>query len=393
MRKQIEDFKWQKNGNLLLKDVVSIVGTYGNCNVVRLSNGRYAILDRSKLRFLVPTDSSYNLSLYWAMWFEKGFVLFSKLSDHRYYILNARTMEPVTRKTIINLEASSFLDGKSNYFVIVSENYQRAIFNSEGKQISDWYDWIDLYGLVRGQSDYYLVKKEDKQAIFHKNGRRISDWFDQIDISGLVFGQSDYYLVVNERKEAIFHKDGKQISNWFDSISVSGLVEGSSDYYIVKKDDKYSICHKSGEQISDWFFMIEPYGLVAGWSDYYIAEKCFNGVCKQAVFDKDRNQITDWHNLINIRGLITGQSPYCITIEEKGKKSIVYIYKAGSKKVLGPFKDVKILDEQNNRIGFIDDPSKDRIVVVMLNGRIKEITKEEADKFFDQEEMMEREKI
>jgi hypothetical protein len=353
MQKQIEDFKWDKNGNLLLKDVVRIVGNYGNCSIVSLSDGRYAILDRSKLRFLVPTDSSYNLDYNWKLWFERGFVVFVRdiFLDRIYYIFDARTMKPITKEKIIKLEASSFIYKESNYFVIVNGQSQRAIFNSEGKQISDWFDWINEHGLLLGQSDYYIASKYGKKAIFDKNGNQVSDWCDRFYLSGLVINQSDYYIARKNNKEAIFYKDGKQVSDWYDDINLDGLVVGRSDYYV--------------------------------------AEKYFNDACKQAIFDKDGNQITNWHDSIDTRGLVAGQSPYYMTIENKGKKRIVYIYKVGSKKVMGPFRDVKLLNTKKDSVGFIDDPSEDKIVVVMLNGRSKEITKEEADKFFDQEEYKE----
>jgi hypothetical protein len=353
VQKQIKGFKWQKNGNVLLKDVVHAESTYSNYSVVRLSDGNYAVLDRSKLRFLVPADSSYSLDYNWKLWFKRGFIVFTKTVYlvRNYYIFNVRTLETITKEKIIHVEASSFLDGKSNYFTIVNEQYQKAIFNSEGDQISDWFDLIKEEGLLTGQSDYYIATKYGKRAIFHKDGKQISNWYDWFYTIGLVDGRSDYYVAEAKGQQAIFHKDGQQITDWYEDVYLEGLVAGESDYYIV--------------------------------------EQYFNDVCKKAIFDKDKNQITDWHDFIDTRGLVKGQSPYYMTIENKGKKRIIYIYKAGSKKVMGPFRDVKLLNTKKDSVGFIDDPSKDKIVVVMLNGRSKEITKEEADKFFDQEEYKE----
>jgi hypothetical protein len=131
-------------------------------------------------------------------------------------------------------------------------------------------------------------------------------------------------------------------------------------------------------------------GLVYGESDYYIAAKSFRGTRKHAIFDKDKNQITDWHDDVSPLGLVEGSSPYYVTTEKKKEESLIYIHKLGSKKVLGPFKYITLIDdEEGSSLGFIDDPFENEILVIMLDGTEKWITKEEADEFFDKEEYKE----
>ena len=133
-----------------------------------------------------------------------------------------------------------------NRYRIREENGKQAIFDDKGNQISEWFDWVWEYGLVKGQSDYYIAVKNKKYAIFDKSSKRISEWFDDLLVTGLVKGQSDYYIAGKDEKWAIFHKSGKQISDWFDGIVVSGLVSGQNDFYIAKKNNKWAIYHKDG---------------------------------------------------------------------------------------------------------------------------------------------------
>jgi hypothetical protein len=120
----------------------------------------------------------------------------------------------------------------------VSKDKKEAIFDKNGKQVSDWFDYIErYYDLVTGKSDYYIAKENGKEAIFHKDGRQISDWFDWFRIYGLTRGESNYYIAVKDGKEAIFNEDGHQISDWYDHICRYGLVRGKSDYYIVFVQD------------------------------------------------------------------------------------------------------------------------------------------------------------
>jgi hypothetical protein len=106
------------------------------------------------------------------------------------------------------------------YEVRIREDIKVTIFDENDNMISpEWFGWISFYGLVKGESNYYIAWKDDKCAIFDKDGNRITDWFDSIYSYGLVWGESDYYIAEKDGKYAIFNKDGNQISpEWFDAV-------------------------------------------------------------------------------------------------------------------------------------------------------------------------------
>jgi hypothetical protein len=270
------------------------------------------------------------------MWVKRGFIVIIFPADFTYYIFSAKDGMFITRAK--NIDATLFLQGKLNYFMVEYDRFKYAIFDKNGKQTSDWYDYVYQKGLLEGKSNYYVAQKDNKQAIFYKDGKQVTDWFDYIYREGLLEDKSDYYIARKDGKEAIFHKSGKQISDWFYWIKREGLVKRKSNYYIVRKDEKYAIFDKDGRQISDWYGNIYPDGLISGKSDYYIAM---------------RNET-------------------------------IYLGKLGSSKVLGPFKAIKIF-------GFINSPSKDTIKLKMIEGRhkprYKTFTKQEVDDFFEGKEM------
>jgi len=164
--------------------------------------------------------------------------------------------------------------------------YEYAIFyiddNGNEKQISKWWNDIYSYGLVNGESEYYIVKNDkDEQAIFHKDDPEhpISEWWEKIYSNGLVKGESDYYMAQNDdNKKAIFHKDDPEhpISDWWNFIYEYGLIKGQSEYYIAKRDndDKWAIFHKDDPEhpISEWWKKIFFNGLIRGESEYYIVK-------------------------------------------------------------------------------------------------------------------------
>jgi antitoxin component YwqK of YwqJK toxin-antitoxin module len=175
---------------------------------------------------------------------------------------------------------------------------KEAVFDENGKMISpEWFDWIFPYGLVKGESPYYIAKKNGKYAIFDKNGNMITkEWYDWIWESGLVKGDSEYYVVKKDGKYAIFNKYGKMISpEWFDFIFPFGLVLRESDYYVVVKDNKKSnkfamaIFDENGNRISEWYSWIYSDGLVKGESDYYLA--CNGEEC--AIYHKNGQKVSE----------------------------------------------------------------------------------------------------
>jgi hypothetical protein len=147
------------------------------------------------------------------------------------------------------------------YEIREREDGKKAIFDENGKQISQWFDSIGLYGLVSGQSKYYIAKanKGEKFAVYDVYGNQISpEMFDMVFPEGLLKGQSEYYIAVSEIngeiKFAIFDVNGNQITKgWFDWVYTFGLVEGKSDYYIACNGDNCAVYHKNGQKVSEEF--------------------------------------------------------------------------------------------------------------------------------------------
>jgi hypothetical protein len=107
----------------------------------------------------------------------------------------------------------------------VEKNKKYAIFDKDGRQISDWYDWIEPYGLVKGKSDYYFVKDNGKEAVFHKDLGQVTNWFDRIYAWGLiVYEKDEYYFGCLGENCAIYHKNGKKVSEDF-PLQVIKLTE------------------------------------------------------------------------------------------------------------------------------------------------------------------------
>ncbi len=126
------------------------------------------------------------------------------------------------------------MDGQSEYYIAVDEQYKQAIFHKDNPNtpISKWWKYISKQGVIQHQSDYYIAKThENKYAIFHKDNPQepLSNWYAEITPEGLVSGTSDYYIAQNdEYKKALFHKDYKEpVINWASSIC---LVTTMYDY-------------------------------------------------------------------------------------------------------------------------------------------------------------------
>jgi hypothetical protein len=331
MKEQGRRFVWKKREKLL-KQVIRVEGSYGNYSALLLPNKRYVILDRSNLKFLLPSSGPlYTLPNDWKQWMKRGLIVvafYKAFYFYKYYIFSTQDKRLIIKAR--EVEAYAFLKDESDYFVVKNDDSKEAIFDKNGEQISDWFDQIFSGGLVVGESDYYVVRRNEKEAIFHKDGKQVTEWLNWIEPYGLVWGQSDYYIAVKDMKAAIFHKEGQRITDWYNDIDEYGLVTGESDFYIAKKGGKAAIFHRDGRQISDWFDDIDEDGLVRGQSDYYLAK-------------------ADKFN---------------------------YICKLGSTKVVGPYND--IFDH-----GFIKDPSRDTIRIKTLDNQQITLTKQEVEQLFE----------
>ena len=127
---------------------------------------------------------------------------------------------------------------------VTNQNGLKALVNDEGKIISPWLKgFVEGVGLLANppQSNYFIgIDTRGKQAIYDKDGNQISDEFDYISSEGLASGQSQYYIgrknVAGFVYERIYDKDNKPISPRFDKILPEGLVTGTRDFYIGKED-------------------------------------------------------------------------------------------------------------------------------------------------------------
>jgi hypothetical protein len=108
-------------------------------------------------------------------------------------------------------------------YEIRREDRKEAIFDENGNRISDWFDWIDTNGLVKGESEYYRAGKDKKVAIFDVYGNKITDWFDWIYPHGLVKGECDYYIACKNKNCAVYHKNGQKVSKDFSMENVFSI--------------------------------------------------------------------------------------------------------------------------------------------------------------------------
>jgi len=93
-------------------------------------------------------------------------------------------------------------------FEIREKNGKYAIFNGD-VQITEWFDDIVEDGLVEGESNYFIVRKNGKESIYqYKDGivQKITDDFDGVWSDGLVQGQSNFFIVVENDTKFIYHK-------------------------------------------------------------------------------------------------------------------------------------------------------------------------------------------
>ncbi len=134
--------------------------------------------------------------------------------------------------------------GESEYFIATEypldkenplkdlKKVKWAIFNKEGEQLTDYFDWISPLGLVKGQSPYFRATENNKEALFTIEGR-ITDWFDKIRDRGALSGESDYFWGKKGGKFALYNiKTGEKLTPDFKSSVLAGAVIGVSKYVV-----------------------------------------------------------------------------------------------------------------------------------------------------------------
>jgi hypothetical protein len=325
------------------------------------------------------SNKEYTVPPNWIGWLKRGFfvVKFQEIGS-KYYIIKAKSNRVVVSGLYIYND-EKFTNGESDYFVINDDLQGRAIFNKNGKRITDWFDDIYLVDKKEGPT-YYQARRGKGWAIFLINGKQISDWAEWFETSyGWFVGKSDFFVASRKKgyEKAIFRKDGRMISDWRpeEKIYYKSLVDGKSDYFRVKEGSKQAIFDKNGSRITDWFSWIDLTGLVQGQSNYYIASK--KG--KVAIFHKDGYQVTEWFDYIYPYGLVEGKSDYYV-VKDRQK---AYIGKLGSSKLLGPYQDLVFWDQA----GIISNPSITSITVHTLDDRKLDISKIDVEKFFAEGDM------
>lgn len=140
--------------------------------------------------------------------------------------------------------------GESDYFIATEEcidqenplkdlkNVKWAIFNKEGKRVSDYFDWISPLGLVKGQSIYFRATENGKEALFTLSGQ-VTDWFEKIRDRGALTGESEYFWGKREGKYALYSiKTGKKLTEDFKSSVIAGAVIGKSKYIVGSYGDE-----------------------------------------------------------------------------------------------------------------------------------------------------------
>ena len=116
--------------------------------------------------------------------------------------------------------------------------------------------FLDDNGKIRYEIKKRKFKNKIKCAIFDANGKRVSNWFVFIAHYGLLKGESEYYIAYKYKHKsedillkAVFHKSGFQVTDWCTYIAPDGLVTGLSDYVYCRSSDIMKIYNKDGELI------------------------------------------------------------------------------------------------------------------------------------------------
>ncbi len=137
-----------------------------------------------------------------------------------------------------------FPKGESEYFIATTEPLDKenplkdlkkvkwAIYNREGEQVSQLFDWISPLGLVKGQSPYFRGTKEGKEAIFTVE-KQITDWFEKIRDRGALTGESPYFWGKKNKTFALYNiETGEKLTPDFKSSVLAGALIGVSKYVV-----------------------------------------------------------------------------------------------------------------------------------------------------------------
>jgi hypothetical protein len=96
------------------------------------------------------------------------------------------------------INCNYLLNGSSEYF-IAGINTNFAIFHKSGKRISEWYEYIHNYGLVKGDGELYVAEKRngfhvEETLILDKNGNVILSLQDEFHVGRLDIKEVKFLL-------------------------------------------------------------------------------------------------------------------------------------------------------------------------------------------------------
>ncbi len=228
---------------------------------------------------------------------------------------------------------------------VATVNGKYAIFNEDGNRVSYWWADVVATGLIKGKTEYYLVRDDKKgYAIFHINDpdKPVSGWWSNIRINGVTSGETDYYVVTKtfidyienkpiiRSREAIFHIDNpnEPVSQWWDNVYATRCLQGKSEYYrAVNEEGLMAIFHIGNphQPISQWYKYIDDEGAAEGKTNYYLAE---NQEGQKAIFaiGNPDEPITQWWSKIYCSSFLEGKSPYYLAVDaQAGKQAIFHI--------------------------------------------------------------------
>jgi hypothetical protein len=249
-----KQFEWKEQRGLL-KQVIRVKYSYGNYSALLLPDERYVILDRTNSKFLLPSSGSlYTLLDDWNLWIKRGFIVVAfptKFFHYKYYIFSAEDKRFIAQAK--EIEARAFLEGRSDYFIIVDKHLGYTILDKNGKQITDWCDIIFTNGLVEGWSDYYIARQYGKYAIFYKDGHRITNWYDGGYMVGLVDGNSDYYVIEDNKELYIGKLGSSKLLGPFRSIVDIGFVNSPDENTVTFETSKGRYKKLTKQEVDKFF--------------------------------------------------------------------------------------------------------------------------------------------
>jgi hypothetical protein len=152
------------------------------------------------------------------------------------------------------------IDGAWRHGFTGADIENTLLMKMEKNRNRTWPDWRTAAGskaIEHIKCTYKIEETPDGKIIKEvETGKVISRVWEDIFAPGLLRGESDYYLVVDEcGKHMIFHKDDTDtpISKKWDLIWPNGLVQGKSDYYFAAcKRGPIFIFHKDNKNNYVW---------------------------------------------------------------------------------------------------------------------------------------------